>query len=312
MQTQNQVLSIADQSKAAPLAALKLAPTSHHSHHESGLRPARTGAFTLIELLVVIAIIAVLAAMLLPALAKAKEKSKAISCVSNLHQWGLYWNIYTSDYGGHFSTGTDPLAQNQARGEWYMILKDYWSKKPQVVICPVATETNQAGQQAASQYGSSTKAYQQVDLSPSSYGLNLWAYWAQGDIQGRAQASHWGSMNTLSGNISIIPLMLDSRWRGGGPNYEHPDAYDTSPDPNNYFNFSGSGDSTVTAPASGTAGHEMQHFCFTRHGKRVNAVFMDGSAHAQKPIELYALKWSRTWDENRWRTEETIFRPWLQ
>lgn len=99
----------------------------------------KESAFTLIELLVVIAIIAILAAMLLPALARAREQARSASCMNNLRQIVLADTMYAMEYGGYviIQLGSTSYLGNTNQ-HWG---RAYWNmgvvpESPQLLQCP--------------------------------------------------------------------------------------------------------------------------------------------------------------------------------
>jgi prepilin-type N-terminal cleavage/methylation domain-containing protein/prepilin-type processing-associated H-X9-DG protein len=102
----------------------------------------RKGGFTLIELLVVIAIIAILVALLLPAIARAREAARSSSCKNNLRQFGVGLHMFADkDPEGRFCTGASDYRRDGCMDTWGWVadLVNLGAARPGEMLCPTSS-----------------------------------------------------------------------------------------------------------------------------------------------------------------------------
>ena len=251
----------------------------------------RRKGFTLIELLVVIAIIALLMAILMPALARAKEQARAIGCLANLRQWNFVSTMYAEDNDGKLWSGYG------STGYWWPWQLEHrlldW-KMNKTWFCPTAKKP------IIDENGNTART------------LNIFSAWGiYRESRGGRNAPPSGVAGSYSINGYVLTIPNNAEFEGG---VHARDGWRTP-------NLAGAGNVPLFVDAlrfdlwplentgpdeyefAASSSNNMGRCCINRHVGFVGCSFIDFSARKVGLKELWTLKWHKTFDTSG---------PWTQ
>lgn len=218
-------------------------------------------AFTLIELLVVIAIIAILAAILFPVFAKAREKARQASCLSNQKQLGLGIMQYVQDYDERLPVAWD--ANRNPETNWGIEIFPYVKSLP-VFTCPSNAGAQAAGLMHCDGFNNGNTGCGDNDPKiPAGYAMNSELGFLNGGQPNYGPYHAYAGLDTPASKIMItetntfVPM---THW---------PDWF-----------ACGGGDCTSIAAAQGTSYYAT---AFAGHSGMMDVIYCDGHAKAMKP-----------------------------
>ncbi|MCK5001219.1 MAG: hypothetical protein KAS23_16865, partial [Anaerohalosphaera sp.] len=210
--------------------------------------------------------------------------ARQVVCKSNLHQWGIIFQMYTDDNDGKFHEGW--RGANDYTGLWLHALRPYYSTNNDVRTCPSATKlTDQKIGGGKYAWGNRTGwvAGDDDPFNYGSYGLN--GYVCSDELNSFPQSMHWRKLS-VRGSLSKIPILLDSAYWKSYPSETNPPAPQED-----YLR------ATETPTSNNVHANYMASHTIDRHNGSINAVFFDLTADKVNLKSLWSLKWNPVWQE---------------